>query len=106
MSATERVEGERTPAHRQLANNQRDVANEMALRLKADDPTHPRRLGYDWDNWIEFVEQVCIPLIDNDGTDWDREQELMAKFRTVSPWYLMTSLVLAYRRAFPGGSRS
>lgn len=78
----------------------RDEADSLAAQWGVDDASHPyNRLGFGdqqlFTSWVDFVEKVARPLVLNDVEDEDEEQRLMALFRTVSPYYLCTSLNMA-----------
>lgn len=87
-----------------VVNRVRDTANEMAARYGGcDDPMHPWRSPSEFRDWRDFVDRVARPLLDAEAsTDADggraQEQEAMRLFRTVSPYYLCTALVMMDNR--------
>lgn len=87
---------------RQAANTTRDTADEMAAMYGGcDDPLHPWLvLQNPWNNWIEFVDQVCRPLVEGEG-DEAAVQAAMKLYRKVNPHYLCVALVMAANRLAP-----
>jgi hypothetical protein len=84
---------------RRQANSSRDTADEMALMYGGcDDPLHPWNLNTPWNNWIEFVDMVCRPLVEADG-DEAVVQAAMAQYRKACPHYICVALVMAANRA-------
>lgn len=84
---------------RRQANSSRDTADQMALMYGGcDDPLHPWNLDTPWNNWVEFVDMVCRPLVEADG-DEAVEQAAMAQYRKACPHYICVALVMAANRA-------
>ena len=85
------------------ANRSRNLADEMASMLGGcDDPMHPYGLFDENGNqrfisWVDFVEQVCIPLVEADGEEV-AVQKAMKLYRTESPYYICVSLYFALNR--------
>ena len=83
---------------RHQASQTRDLADEMALMYGGcDDPLHPWSIDHPWNNWIEFVDLVCRPLVEAED-DVTAQQAAMALYRKVNPHYVCTALVVAANR--------
>lgn len=90
-------------AMRLHANWLEDSANEvrtMALYGGCDDPMHPWKvLQAPFHSWIEFVDQVCRPLLAaEEACDEVEIQRCMALYRMTNP-HIATCLVMAANRA-------
>lgn len=79
---------------RHTANGLRDTADEIAgHREGCDDPLHPWGPQI-FENWIDFTERVCRPLVEVEG-DHEQEQAAMRLYRTACPHSIAVSLVMA-----------
>jgi len=88
-----RTREELQEAMRYEANVTRATADEMAAWWECDDPLHPHmQTDLPFHSWIEFAEQVCEPIVDDDETGL---QEAMRLFRKVNPHYLALCIVMA-----------
>jgi hypothetical protein len=97
-----RTSEDRARHRKAMANfvrEQRDTADWAAAYYGVDDPLHPlvplAPVPSPFTDWLDFVDRVARPLIENDGEDQDAEQEAMKLYRAVSPYYLCTALVMA-----------
>lgn len=80
-----------------FVREQRDTADWAAAYYGVDDPLHPLMPlePQPFTDWVDFVDKVARPLIENDGDDPLAERAAMKLYRTVSPYYLCAALVMA-----------
>jgi hypothetical protein len=81
----------------EFVRSQRDTADWAAAYFEVDDPLHPLMslTPQPFTDWLDFVNKVARPLIENDGVDDAVEQAAMVLYRQVSPYYICTALVMA-----------
>lgn len=95
-----RTHAEKRDAMTACVNRTRDSADEMArLYGGCDDPTHPWTVATQkpYSNWIEFTEQVCVPIAMAED-EW-AVQEAMRWYRMECPHYIAACLMFALSRS-------
>ena len=93
----------------QFVNRERDTADEAARMYGGcDDPMHPFMPagdGQQFRSWVDFVDRVARPLVENDGDDHAVEQAAMALYRQASPYFICLALYMASNAAHYNGRR-